>query len=75
MCIWDMLIALAALSFEVTLTWPPEISTSLPAAASTSTPPLVAVNVIAASEVPFELVTTIVSVEPMLVVKLIALSY
>ena len=54
-------IALASSVLEERVNWPPEILTSLPAEASISTPPAVAVNFIAPSSVPFVLVKTIFS--------------
>ena len=54
------LIALVVSSFEEIATWPPAISTSLPIAASISTPPTVEVRVIASSPVPRPFVRVIV---------------
>ena len=71
---WLVVIEIAFASFvlDTIVNWPPETWTSFPAAASISIPPAVASNLIADSFVPFVFVTTMVSLEPWLVVMEIA---
>ena len=67
-------IALASSVFDDNVNWPPEIFTSLPAAASISNPPATDSNLIADSDVPWLLVISIVSFSPLFVVNEIALT-
>ena len=60
--------AFASFVLEAILIWPPDILTFLPAAASISTPPAKAFNLIASSLVPCVFCKIMVSKEPWLVV-------